>query len=202
MFLLLCLLLSLSYSSFAFLFLFVLRLSYGPWSLCSHCERRAGSWHGRFLGSLSLHLVLGWEGSPQMGKVVCVPWGLTCCPESCGGVALLLLLAAPGDWRCVYTGMYACVHTYTPALHVCACTHMYMCTCVQWCTHVYLCRCTSVHLFVHVCVHTCDCTHMYVYTHATEHPCVCVHVHSCACTFVYICVSVVHDRRRPCLFLG
>ena len=163
------------------------------------------------LCTLSAGIVLGWEGSPQMGRVVCVPRGLTCCPDSRGGVAPLLLLAAPGDWRCVYTCMYACVHTYMPGLHVCARTHVYVCMCAPTHTrasvhaHTHPCiACAHVCMPVHVCVrsdmhvHTCA----YVCTHASGHPRVCVHVHSCVCTSVYVCVCVVHDRRGPCLLLG
>lgn len=163
------------------------------------------------LCALSAGIVLGWEGSPQVGKVVCVPWGLTCCPESCGGAALCSCLQHLGTGDvctcvCIRARVYTCVcmrahiyactvcmhtHAYVHtcvAVHTRASVHACMCRCIHafTCAHVCTCICTSVHTRAHMYTHVHTCTH--VYTRAPEPPHVCVCAQLCVHACVHMCM--------------
>lgn len=60
--------------------------------------------------------VLGWEGNPQAGRVICVLWGFTCWPGSRGSCSLLCAAHSTGEPVCVCT----CVCMFVCA-SVCVC---------------------------------------------------------------------------------
>lgn len=66
---------------------------------------------------------------------------------------------------CVHMHAYTCTHVQVWFAHVCACTHLHMCTWVHTCTPSHMHACAQVYTCMCGIVQRCTCTHVYTHMH-------------------------------------